>query len=219
MTDKSLKTIKEHCNDCLRETNHFIVAIRQNSDSESIGPDDPYEQIEVYWTTTYTMLECCGCERVCLKREFYFSEWDGAKTEYYPPQISRPLPEWHEELPQEMRELLLEVYSALHADSRRLAIMGTRTLVDIYMNEKLGDIGGFAQKLKKLGSEGLISKPNAEHLDAALEAGHAAAHRGHRARSKEVNQVIDIVENLLQNYVLDLAAANLKAMTPLRSVK
>ena len=31
--------------------------------------------------------------------------------------------------------------------------MGTRSLVDVFMNERLGDIGGFEQKLKALVDE------------------------------------------------------------------
>ncbi len=165
------------------------------------------------------MLECCGCESVSLKKEFYFSEWDDTEVEYYPPQVSRQLPRWYEELPGEMDELLQEVYSALHADSRRLALMGARTLVDMYMNEQLGDIGGFETKLSALERNGLISKLNKEYLEAALNAGHTAAHMAHKARVVEVNQVIDIVENLLQNYVLKEAAENLKVKTPSRKSK
>ncbi|WP_279455762.1 DUF4145 domain-containing protein [Aeromonas veronii] len=72
------------------------------------------------------------------------------------------------------------------------------------------------KKLSTLEERGLISKPNKEYLEAALNAGHAAAHRAHKAKVAEVNQVIDIVENLLQNYVLKEAAKNLKAKTPSR---
>jgi hypothetical protein len=178
MPEEQPEIIEAHCNNCLNETNHLVVAKREKSDSESIDPSNPYEDIYISWSTTYTMLECRGCEHVCLKREFYFSEADGTEVEFYPPKVSRHLPKWHVELPDEMSELLMEVYTALHANSRRLALMGARTLVDLYLNAKIGDIGGFAQKMTELESQGLISKPNKEHLDAALEAGHAAAHRG-----------------------------------------
>ncbi len=127
------------------------------------------------------------------------------------------MPKWHDELPKEWSELLKEVYMALHADSRRLALMGARALVDLFMNEQLGDIAGFSQKIKKLEADGLISKPNKAVLEAALEVGHAATHRGHKARATEVDQVIDIVENLLQNHVLAAAADNLKSKTPKRT--
>ena len=163
------------------------------------------------------MLECCGCEDICLQKVFDFSEWDGVDINYFPPQTSRAVPkDWLNHLPEEMGDLLLEVYIALNADSRRLALMGARALVDLYMSEKLGDVGGFAKKLKKLEEEGFVSKVNKEYLEAALEAGHAAAHRGHEAKAAEVSHVMDIVENLLQNYVLEKGAAALRAATPQR---
>lgn len=215
MNDERLEIRKAHCNKCLRETKHFVVAERCNSGSEEVGNG----HYEISWKTTYKMLECCGCEDVSLQRMFYFSESDDVDVEYYPPQISRQIPKWSEELPREWSELLKEVYLALHADSRRLALMGARALVDLYMIEKLGDIGGFAQKIKRLETDGLISRPNKEVLDAALEIGHAATHRGHKARADEVNQVIDIVENLLQSHVLAASAENLKSKTPQRAGK
>jgi hypothetical protein len=217
MSDEKLKVTKAHCNQCLQKTKHFVVAKRVNEGRESVDPRDPYCQHEISWNITYKMLECCGCENISLQRKFYFSENDEIIEEYFPPQVSRQLPKWNDELPDEWSELLTEVYLALHADSRRLALMGSRALVDLYMNEQLGDVGGFAEKIKRLEADGLISKPNKAVLEAALEVGHAATHRGHKARANEVNQVIDIVENLLQSHVLAASADNLKSKTPKRT--
>lgn len=216
MINEKFAIQKAHCNKCLQETKHFVIAERSNAGSECV---DVFHHIEVSWNTTYTMLECCGCEHISLQRKFYFSEYDEIEIEYYPPQISRKIPKWCGELPSEWTELLNEVYLALHADSRRLALMGARALVDLYMSEKLGDIGGFSQKIKKLEADGLISKPNKSVLEVAFEVGHAATHRGHKAKANEVNQVIDIVENLLQSYVLEESADNLKSKTPQRAGK
>ncbi len=215
MNENNLKIQKNHCNKCLQETKHFIVAERVSSGSQPAN-DDPHCEYEISWSTIYKMLECCGCENVALQRTFHFSEYSEVEEEYYPPQISRKLPKWHNELPEEWYELLKEVYTALHADSRCLVLMGARALVDLYMNKQLGDIGGFAQKIRKLEEDGLISKPNKIVLDAALEAGHAAAHRGYKPKANEVNQVIDIVENLLQSYILTSTAEKLKEKTPSR---
>jgi len=67
-------------------------------------------------------------------------------------------------------------------------MMGARALVDIFMTEHLGDIGGFQQKLDSLENEGYLSKVNRQVLEAALEAGHAAAHRGHKAEEETVRR-------------------------------
>jgi uncharacterized protein YutE (UPF0331/DUF86 family) len=95
--------------------------------------------------------------------------------------------------------------------------MGARTLVDMAILDKVGDVGTFEQKLKALEDEGYVSKRNREVLDAALDAGNATAHRGHQFDSESVNQVMDIVENLLQAiYVLEPAAKKIKTATPAR---
>jgi CO dehydrogenase/acetyl-CoA synthase gamma subunit (corrinoid Fe-S protein) len=124
------------------------------------------------------------------------------------------------DLPQNMGPLLAEVYRALDANSHGLPIMGARTLVDMVMVEKVGDVGGFAQKLKSLEKAGYVSSKNREVLEAALDAGSAASHRGYAAKTDEVNAVMDIVENLLQAvYVLHEAARKLKKATPPRPAR
>lgn len=95
-------------------------------------------------------------------------------------------------------------------------MMGARTIVDMYMNHVVGDIGGFVQKLSQLVKAGHLGKLDKEVLEAALEAGHAASHRGHLPSSADVNHVMDIVENLLQKHALAKSAVALKMKTPPR---
>jgi Domain of unknown function (DUF4145) len=200
---------KSHCNKCSHETDHYMVATRTQSDSDA-GYD-------VSWSTTYSMLECCGCHEISLRRSLWHSEYIDPEVEYYPPAISRRLPIWLDNVKnKDIQSLLKEIYAALHNDSRRLALMGARAIVDMIMQEKVGDIGGFSKKLANLVSQGVITSLNKEILDAALEAGSAAAHRGHTATVSEVNSVIDIVENLMQVDILKIAADDLKLNTPPR---
>lgn len=120
----------------------------------------------------------------------------------------------------EIGGVLDEVYRALDADNYRLPMMGARTLVDMLMVDKVGDVGGFAAKLQELEKAGFVSTKNREVLEAALDAGSAAAHRGHDATPAEVNIVMDIVENVLQAvYVLHEAAQKLKKSTPPRPAR
>lgn len=213
-----MKMYKVHCNKCLQKTRHELVAERVKHGSEiySDNLNPMYPDFEIMWRDTYRMLQCLGCENVTLQKEFWFSERDGVDEEFYPPRIARKLPDWHDDLPGEWEELLVEVYQALHTDSRRLAMMGARTLVDLYLNEQVGDIGGFAAKLKKLKDNNLISTPAKDILEAALDVGHAASHRAHKPSSKDVSQVIDIVENLLHQHTLVNTSEELRASTPRR---
>lgn len=95
-------------------------------------------------------------------------------------------------------------------------MMGARTTVDMYMSHTVGDTGGFAQRLAKLVADGHLSKLDSDTLNAVLEAGHAAAHRGYQPTSKEMGHVMDIVENLIQKLALTKSAAALAKRTPPR---
>ena len=54
-------------------------------------------------------------------------------------------------------------------------------------------------------------------LDAALDAGHAASHRGHCPNHEELDHVMDIVESIIvQMYVLPEAGKRLKHSIPPR---
>ena len=206
---------RAHCNACARTTKHARVAERITRGSELVDG-----QYDISWSDTYVMLECLGCESVCLRHASWFSEDPGDTTiRYYPPRVSRAHPRWSYELPTAIQDLLSEVYAALHADSRRLAVMGARAIIDIVLQDKVGDIGSFERKLDALVDKGYISKINRATLAAALDVGHAASHRGHAASVEEVAHVMDIVENLLQTDVLSAAAAKLASKTPKRPLK
>lgn len=66
-------------------------------------------------------------------------------------------------------------------------------------------------------ASGAIGASNRKFLETALEAGHAAAHRGHEPKRSDVNTVIEIVENVLSaSYVLETQAVELERNTPKR---
>jgi len=202
-----------HCNSCGHATRHVVLVDRKQPGTEELEDGD-----SVDWQTTWTTLECLGCESVCLRRTFWFSEWDrdALKVEFFPPPISRRPPRWLEQLTEDERQLTLEVYAALHAGSRRLAMMGARALVDMVMQRHAGDAGTFGSQLTELEKRGLIGKRQRRVLEAALDAGSAAAHRGHIPNVKDAETVVDIVENLLHAELLDAAAKGLRERTPPR---
>lgn len=216
-TDES-KVVRAHCNSCGQATRHEVVAQRTGEIHDTVTWSDGRTE-GVVWHMTSEMLECCGCGTVTLRRTDYCPDLSHEETEYYPPRVSRRFPHWFAGLPDmALRPLLREVYAALHADSRRLAMMGARALIDLVMLDKVGDTGTFGVKLDALVSNGYVSVLNREFLEAALEAGHAATHRGYEPTVDEINRVMDIIENLLQAvYVLKDAADKLKKATPKRS--
>jgi hypothetical protein len=87
----------------------------------------------------------------------------------------------------------------------------------LIFTDKVGDVGSFVDKLKEIEKIGIIGSQNKNYLEAALDAGNAAAHRGYQPSVDEVNAVMDIVENILQvAYHLSSLAEHLKISTPIR---
>ena len=204
------KNFKTHCNSCGRVTNHALLKEDQERDDDEEGG---------FWCIDIAqMLKCRGCDEVVLRRIHYFSEDpDTPRVEYFPGPISRRLPSWQYELPKESRLVMEEVYKALQANSTRLAMMGTRTLIDMVIRHKVGDHGHFNEGLKALHEQDFVSSKNVQFLTAAFDAGSAAAHRGYAGKAEEVNAVMDIAENLLQTvYALEDLAEQLKKSTPPR---
>lgn len=217
MTAAKGKTAKRnvqrvHCNNCRGNTLHKLLKEARDEGSEQYD-----EQYDIWWKTLHQMFECCGCKSVVVKRTHMFSEWDGPDVRFFPPPVSRHKPKWFYDIPRNMRSLLREVYNSLDANNTALPLMGARALLDMIMVDKVGDVGSFGQKLKALEDQGFISLKNGEILEVALDAGNAAAHRGHTPKLDDVQAVMDIVENLLQAiYVLDKVAVEIKKSTPAR---
>lgn len=202
---------KAFCNHCKQRTKHFVVA-------SCLKRDEVPEDNTIYWEDRYDMLECCGCGTASLKHQSLFSEEPEIEINYYPPRIARSLPRWRWTLPQQIGGILNEVYAALQADCRTLALMGARAIMDLVIIDKVGDVGTFAQKLEELERQGFVGTQNRLFLAAALDAGNAATHRGYTPESEDINHVMDIIENLLQAvYALERAAQRLKRSTPPRN--
>jgi hypothetical protein len=216
---KRAEIAKAHCNTCLTETKHEVVARRTK---EYVDFSQDGAQVVFHAKDTFEMLQCCGCEGIALKRHYKGDDDPEGSTEYYPPRVSRREPEWMKGLAlwwqaSDLQFLLREIYAALHSGSTRLAMMGARAVVDLVMLHKIDDIGGFGEKLDKFEAEGLVGRKDRKVLEAALDAGHAAVHRGHCPDAKQVNQVMDIVEHLVQSvYVLGEEAEELRKSVPAR---
>jgi len=210
------KTIWSYCNVCGQDTKHAIVhraAKRRTYD------DDEYS-VEV--GSDWTIVQCGGCEEVSMRRVDWCSEDDRSEgpnpPTFFPPRVSRRKPDWvsRESGVEPYQDLLEEVYTALHADSRRLAMMGARALIDMVITNTVGDQGNFGKGLDELEKQDFISKRDRTIIGAAIEAGSAAMHRGHQPKVDDLNVVIDIVERMIHSEILDAKAKELAASTPPR---
>jgi len=203
--------VKRFCNNCQNKTDHTKLFKKENGGSEPY--DDEYS---ISWSDTYILFECNGCHEIHLEKIFWFSEWDDVEKTNFPPRISRKTPKWINSVPKNQKELLEEIYLALAADCKQLAVMGARTLIDLFILDKIGDVGTFNDKMNQLKDKGFISLEQKDYLTAALDTGHAVIHRGFKPSDDIVNKVLDIIENLLINYSLKKIGKELKIITPKR---
>ncbi|MCG2723006.1 MAG: DUF4145 domain-containing protein [Thermodesulfovibrionales bacterium] len=217
--------IKAHCNRCQGERNQEVLHSEEFSWEEKL--DDGYP---ISGTDIYEMLKCCGCDSIILRHTEWFSgNMDSEGKLYpvfhfYPPAISRPEPPWLHELNTILDEekefiydLMKEIYSSLHNNSRRVATMGIRALLEHIMINKVGDRGSFSKNIDALGAEGLISLSQEELLKTILEAGHATIHRAYSPTTEDLHTCMDIAESIVASIYIHPDKANkLKKKIPKR---
>lgn len=210
-----------HCNSCGRDTKHTTLC-RAQRDRRFYDPNSDPHPVDT--SVTWTVLQCMGCEEVSMTQRVWDSEmpnWEDPDVTVFPPRFTRSKPNWAQRhfLSNEYRGLLDEVYLALHADSKRLATMGARALLDAFITKHVGDRGNFPEGLKALVQEHYLSEREKDLVAAAIDLGNASAHRGHVPSAHDLNTVIDIVENLIHKELLMPQAHDLQARTPPRPTR
>jgi Domain of unknown function (DUF4145) len=205
VTETSADMIKAHCNNCGPHRSHTVLKrVERRWDDDEARIDG---------TDRYLLLECRGCERITLRHD----SWNSYETDndghsivtivYYPPAISRKEPAWLDsadgpfflEFDSTIRKLLKEIYSALHNDSRALAAMGIRALIEHIMIDRVGESGAIGSNVDRFIQEGFVA-PKSEALfrEHLIESGHAAMHRGYFPKPSDISALLDIAEGLIE---------------------
>lgn len=129
-----------------------------------------------------------------------------------------PRPNWLDSLQEPLREVMGEVYRGVDLDLRSLSAMGIRAVIDMVLVGLVGDVGGFDKKLSQMVFKGLLTEMSRSHMLAAIEAGNAAAHRGHIPDRADLHALLKICENLLyEHFVVPGQTQRLRANTPVRA--
>ena len=226
MTPPEPQIIKGHCPNCGSGRKAYVRCVHV------VHLPDEYDGTNA--SDTGMILECCGCERIYFRRDYWFSEWDtigdhpitgepslerGVETVYWPAPVRRQHPQWLEKIEEadrDLSKLLREMYAALDNDLRVLAAIAARTVFD--RASKLLGIDHamrFEEKLDKLDADGRISLDEGKILRVLVDAGSAAAHRGWRPKAAELSTMVDVVEYFLhRSFVLGDGIEKLKASVP-----
>lgn len=219
--NNEVKTKTTYCNACKRHTEHTIVYTLTYSegDEEDIGYG---QRIWIGWNYWYHLLQCNGCKSVSLLGGRFFSEWDrqfDSPEEFrFPPEKRLHEPDWFERLPQDIVKVLKEVYIAIQNNCLMLASTGIRTVLDMVFVEKVGDQGGFEQKIDQMIARGYLAQHSRANILAVIDTGSASAHRGFNPDMELLTRAIRITEGLLESvYIHPDDGDNLRDATPQRN--
>ncbi|WP_182915264.1 DUF4145 domain-containing protein [Rhodopseudomonas palustris] len=217
--------VRGDCPNCGPQRWANVVAAHSKHDSD--------DELGLWTHTDYRILECPACEAVYFQTDFIFSEdyehlANGDfeyqhQIEHWPhtPDAGRKEPTWLEKLralDENAYSLISSVYTALEKDLAVLAAIGVRTVFD-RTSEFVGIDPGitFQEKLAELVKRGKIGSDQKDILDALTDAGSAAAHRGWRPTSEQLNTMMDAIESFVHNtFILGDAVKELKSSLPER---
>ena len=212
------KSTTSFCNRCVRHTNHDVLA--KHEDFNTFGHAG-------YVYDGYFIIKCAGCGWIhFIHRHQTQSGYDpynrvkkGFTTEY-PPPVARAEPEWLSEVDETLKQILQECYVALQNGSRILATTGARTALEHLMLMSIGDQGSFRGNIEKFIEQGYVQSNLKQSLLDALEAGHAAAHRGYAPTDDVLSSLFDILEGIINaTLILPGRASEVQKVTPPRQKK
>lgn len=217
-------TIKSHCNNCGGQRKHVVLHQEKTSWDEDLGHGH-----WMWGSDTYFLVRCAGCDNIHLRHESTFSEnsdEDNPNITYYPPAVSRRKPEWMSGImwyfgtksQMAIADLMEEVYTALQNDSRRLAVMGIRAVLEVVMIDKIEDQGSIGKNVTAFLEAGYVPPVSHDVFRSTLiEAGHAAMHRNYKPDKEHVDVLLDLTEGLLASiYVHPVSAAKVNRRIPKR---
>ncbi|ANI88833.1 hypothetical protein A9P82_05740 [Arachidicoccus ginsenosidimutans] len=164
-----------------------------------------------YGMQTYYILECCGCESISFRTEYI----DYLKAQYeetdvnadsnktiaiYPKQLKnrKELSSIYY-LPARIQDVYEQTILALKGDSRLLAAVGFRAILEAICIEEKIKGQNLEQKINNLVKNRLITEKEAERLHTIRFLGNDSVHEMEIPSDKRLYLVLDIIEHLLNN--------------------
>jgi hypothetical protein len=190
---------------------------------------------DIWGSIDYRILKCAGCntvyfqsEEVCSEGELEDRLIDGEYRTvlkpvitHFPIPVTRKKPEWSDRLwriDSQLRSLFDDLYIAIDNSLNVLAAIGIRTTFD-RASELLGvdPAKPFVKKLEELTQKGIIGGKEHEILDTLTDAGNAAAHRGWRPDTQELDTLMAVLETFIHRaFILGDATKDLRSRVPAR---
>lgn len=204
------------CRNCDSFTNHKVLT----SIETNWGDDD----VEIYGTDMFEIVECLGCDSVSFRLasinsedvESYYEKTGETNykidEELYPNRIAgRKEIENIHLFPPETLKIYKEIHKALCSRLRILSGIGIRVLVESVCREREANGSNLENKIDDLVNKGLLTKENSEALHATRLLGNRLAHEVIEPKDEALEIAMDIIENLLMSvYIIPNKAKRLK---------
>lgn len=193
------KKIKNFCNECHHETWHDVLFVENTYDSDNF--------FELW--QDYGVLQCRGCDTVCFRIDTtdsasYDIDDETGKwiqiidTKNYPStnKSLKPIENIYA-VPNKISEIYTETIKAITNECYTLAGIGLRTTVEaICLHENISG-RNLDAKIKKLVTNGFISKDDADKLHAIRLIGNDAAHDMEVPARNKLIVALRIIEHLI----------------------
>jgi hypothetical protein len=188
------------------------------------------ESDDVVWgATEYNILKCLGCGTVyfqiyelCSENTEYDEEGDVSlipEIKYWPTsgKVRISLKQLFR-VPTRIEHLLHETRETINNDLFSLAAMGIRSTIEQTIIDRVGDQGSFIKNVDEFVRAGYLSVRERNALEALLEAGHAATHRGWQPTERDILTLWEITEHVVDGvYVHQEQASELEKRLPMRT--
>lgn len=200
---ESNKIDKILCPSCARVTNHEIAWKAKEKKVED-------DEIGIWESTSYDVLQCLGCETVSLRREYMFSEdlnmrhingeWIAFPNVTMWPKTSHRMLKQKQfsTIPPEIRRIYQETIDAYNLELPTLCAAGIRAIIERVCNNNDIKENDLEKKINSLLERGIITKIVAEGLHENRILGNTALHESKLFGDEELTTAINLIESLLE---------------------
>lgn len=194
------KMLKLPCPSCVVSTAHVVV----------VSVDKAHNEEHFWWSESYQVVRCMGCETYSFRREYTDSEsfiqisetdWEQEiVVDLYPYRASgrRDLGKHVRYLPAAVKQVYMETLHALNGESPLLAGAGIRILVEAVCQAHKVQGRNLKAKIDKLVEMGIITQAGSEVLHKIRTLGNSSVHEIQPFSTRQLSVAMDIVENMLR---------------------
>lgn len=219
------KTEVFNCNACGRDTMHEIVAEHALNDCNYDEEDDNWNNQH-----TYLIVRCRGCRNGSFVHRKFIKVFNSDEripddTPYPSDKFYEEMDEWRKEflplikseerskLPKTIRNLYEEIEIAFLHETRVLAGIGLRTLLEALCQHVNAQGNNLQAKIQDLNQQGLISVSEIPFLDKLRLVGNISAHQIKSWPIKQLTYALRILNHLLEKvFILPKIKDKIKAV-------